>query len=193
MGESTEVRELDHLALTIRELVEGAAHRARLVAAGGLDVGALGRLLLLLEPLGGRAAALVDQVPAQSIDPAVVDDAEHPRANAAALAAVAEPAAPDRQECLLHDVLGDAPVPDHAVGDRERGSAVPVVHGLERTRIARRDEVHQLLVGEPVYLDRSSHALLPLGACTRAGPVRISGAGGGACRSRPLAGCARRH
>ena len=93
---------------------------ARLVAARHLHVGQLGRLLALLEPLGAGAPAVVHQVAPQRVDGAVVDDAQHPGAHAAAVGAVAQPAAPDRQERLLRDVLGGDTVADHPVGERER-------------------------------------------------------------------------
>ena len=47
-------RELDHAALLVGQLVERGADLARLVAARDLDVGALGGLEALLDPLVAR-------------------------------------------------------------------------------------------------------------------------------------------
>src|SRR5207253_10476895 len=80
---------------------------------------------------------------------------------AAALALVAEAAAPDREERLLGDVLGDHAVADHAVGEREGRTAVPVVDRLERARVSSRDELHELLVGQPRDVRGSDHARKP--------------------------------
>ena len=156
MREAAEVRQLDHLTRTVREPLERPPHGERLLAAGGLDIGALGRLLALLDPLGARAPTLVHEVAAKGVDPAVVDDPEDPCAHASALAPVPQPAAPDREERLLRDVLGAGAVADHAVGEREGRSAVAVVDRLEGAGVAGRHEVHQFLVGQAIYLKAST-------------------------------------
>ena len=53
-----------------------------------------------------------------------------------ARAVVTTAGAPDRQERLLGHVLGQRALAAHAVGERERGAAVPLVDGLERPRLA---------------------------------------------------------
>src|SRR5947209_5060768 len=95
MGESAEVGELDHLNLLLGQRGERRADGAGLVAAGHLDVGPLGRLLQLLKPFAACAPPVVHEVAPQRVDPAVVDDPEQPRADAAALRLVPQAAAPD--------------------------------------------------------------------------------------------------
>ena len=90
VGEAAEVGQLDHAPLLLGQRLERAAHGARLLAPGHLDVGALGRLEALLDALGARAAAVVDEVAPQRVDRAVVDDPEHPGAHAAARRLVAQ-------------------------------------------------------------------------------------------------------
>ena len=97
------------------------------------------------------------EIAAQSVDRPVVDDAEHPGADAAAVGLVAQPAAPDREERLLGDVLGGDPVAHHPVRERERGTAVAVVEHLERPRVALLDQGHDLLVGEVLDVVGSGH------------------------------------
>src|SRR5205823_7253272 len=98
----------------------------RLLAANRFHVCELARLVPLLDPLGARAATLVHEVAPERVDRPVVDDAEHPGAHAAPLALVANLAAPDREECLLHDVLGHGARAHHPVGEREGGAAMAV-------------------------------------------------------------------
>ena len=71
-----------------------------------------------------------------------------PTWHAAPRALVADLAAPDREERLLHDVLRHGSLPHHAVGERERRSTVPVIQNLERARVAALHDVHQLLIGQ---------------------------------------------
>ena len=116
--------------------------------AGGLDVGALGGLQALLQALVARAALLVHVGSAERVDRAVVDDAEHPGADGAAAAVVAGAGAPEREEGLLHDVLGDAARARDPVGEREGDLGVALVEHLEGGRLAAADELHQILVGK---------------------------------------------
>src|SRR3712207_9142941 len=71
--------------------------------------------------------------------------------------------APERQEGLLHDVLGGVAFPGHPVGEREGGRAVPVIDHAEGGRLALADEMHELFVGEVAQaclgLDRKSTRL----------------------------------
>src|SRR5438270_4423692 len=159
--EPAEVGEVDHLALLVGQGLDRLADRPRLVAPGNLELGALGRLLTLLDALGARPSALMHEVPAQRVDAAVVNDPQDPRPDAAALALVAQATAPDRQKGLLRDVLGDRTVAHHSVRQREGGAAVPVVDRLEGAGVAIRDEVHELLVGETLYVLGRDHALAP--------------------------------
>src|SRR4029077_6794758 len=103
--EAAEVGQLDRAALLGRQRLQRAPHLARFGAARRLDVRALLGDELLLDPLVARAMALLHDAAAQRVDRPVVGDPEDPRAHAAAAAVVARPAAPDRQERLLHDVL----------------------------------------------------------------------------------------
>ena len=61
-------------------------------------------------------------------------------------------AAPQREERLLHDVLSQAARADHPVGEAVGGSAVPVVHERERSRVGAAHEQHELLVGHAAEL-----------------------------------------
>src|SRR5205085_2145695 len=63
-------------------------------------------------------------------------------------AVVALVRAPEREERLLHDVLGRRARTDHAVREREGDARMAVVEDLERARLAAADELHELLVGE---------------------------------------------
>src|SRR5439155_11707412 len=97
LAEAAEVRQLDDLALLVRERPERRLDLARLVVARRLDVGALARLEALFDALVARPPAVVDDRAPQRIDRAVVDDAEHPCAHRAARAVVARARAPQRQ------------------------------------------------------------------------------------------------
>ena len=117
VAEAAEVGELDRSPLLVRQLLERArARRApprgapppRRCARGPRSAP---RSLERLAP------ALVDGAPAQRVDRPVVDDAEHPGADAAARLVVAQAAAPDGQERLLRDVLSRHSVPHHSIGE----------------------------------------------------------------------------
>ena len=137
VGEAAEVGELDHVRLVGGQRVHGRADAGGLLAARDLVVGALAGLEALLEPLVAGAALVVHRGAAELVDRAVVDDPEHPRADRAAGALVAGAGAPDRQEGLLHDVLGDVAAADHPVGEREGGAGVALIDE-PRTRAGRR-------------------------------------------------------
>ena len=61
---------------------------------------------------------------------------------------VAGAAAPQREEGLLRDVVGDAAAPAHPVGEGERPLRVAIEYHLERARLTVADELHQILVCE---------------------------------------------
>ena len=107
--EAAEVRQLDRLPLLDRQRLQCSAHVARLLPPDHLDVRPLARLEALLHPVERLAPAVVDRAAPQRVDPAVVDDAQHPGAHAAARLVVAQAAAPDREKRLLHHVLRLAP------------------------------------------------------------------------------------
>ena len=111
-------------------------------------VGPLGRLEVFLEPLGAGAAAVVDAVAAQPVDRAVLHDAEGRRPHAPARAVIASTTAPQRQEGLLGDVLGDRAPAAHTVGQRECGVRVALENDLERIGVTGGDELDELLVGK---------------------------------------------
>ena len=139
------------------------------------------------------AAAVVDGRAAQRVDRPVVDDAEHPGAHRAAGAVVARARAPERQERLLHDVLGAAracPSSGRRARTRRRSGA----RRRPRTRARRR-------AGRAASGPRRrvSADLAPSTAASYQAPSRI--AAGSACdvvgrraapRARRRAACARR-
>ena len=131
------------------------------------------RLQALLEPLVAGAALVVHRRAAELVDRAVVDDPEHPRAHRAAGALVAGAGAPDRQEGLLHDVLGDVAAADHPVGEREGGAGVAVVDQLERARVVALDQLHEVLVGERAKVCRSGHVVEVLRPRSLRGSVQV--------------------
>src|SRR5205807_5609773 len=102
-----EVGELDHTALLVGKLPQGVADLARLGSAGHLELGPLGRGDQLLDALVADTATVANGDPPQRVDRAVVDDPEYPGAHAAAIAVVARPAAPQREERFLHDFFGE--------------------------------------------------------------------------------------
>ena len=53
---------------------------------------------------------------------------------------------PDKEERVLHDLLGRRGVVKDAVGEAERRPTVPIVQGHERCRIAVRDRLNQVVV-----------------------------------------------
>src|SRR5205085_4965065 len=148
MREAAEVGERDHLALLVGQLVERRTHRRRLVAARDLDVGALARLEAFLQTLVAGAPAVVHERAPQRIDRAVVDDAEHPGAHAAPSPVVARAAAPQGEERLLRDVLGDAALAAHPVRKGVGGVGVALVDDLEGRGVATAGELHEVLVGQ---------------------------------------------
>src|SRR4051812_16980624 len=79
-----------------------------------------------------------------------MDDPQHPRAHASALALVSDSASPHGEKCFLRDVLGYRSVPHHPVCERECRASMPVVDQLEGPCIPVPHEVHELLVRESV-------------------------------------------
>ena len=77
-----------------------------------------------------------------------MDDPEDPGAHRAAHAVVVRAGAPQVQERLLRDVLGDRPRADHPVGERVGRAGVAFVDRLERARLTPRHQRDQVLVGE---------------------------------------------
>ena len=61
----------------------------------------------------------MDHAAAQRVDGPVVDDPEDPRPHRAAGAVVARVRPPQREERLLHDLLGGHPLAGHPVGEGE--------------------------------------------------------------------------
>src|SRR5437660_12920750 len=92
--ESSEVRQLDDAPLLEWQLLERPAQLSRGRVSDRLQIGALGGLESFLRALLVRAPAVVHAAAAQGVDRAVVDDAERPRAHAAARAVIAARAAP---------------------------------------------------------------------------------------------------
>src|ERR1700733_1068142 len=148
MGHAPEVRQLDHLALLAGELIQGMANFPRLLAAGDIQLRALGSRHAFLQALVVDDPLVAHRASAQGVDCTVVHDAEHPRAHAAATAVVARAAAPQRQERLLHDVLRERSLSAHAIRQREGCIRVAVIDHLERVRAAPVYELHELLVRE---------------------------------------------
>src|SRR5205085_2506670 len=112
------VRELDHAALVLAQLLERAVDAPGGPAGLGLleRPGFLRRFLRDLgRRLGARAAAVGDRVARDRIEP---------RSARTALRLVAARGAPDRGERLLHRVLGAAAVAEPAQGEPEDRSRV---------------------------------------------------------------------
>ena len=105
LREPAEVGQLDRSPLLGRQHSKCPPHVARLLPPGHLDVRSLARLVALLDHIQRLAATVVHRAAAHPVDRPVVDDPEDPGPDAAARLVVAQPAAPDRQERLLHDVL----------------------------------------------------------------------------------------
>src|SRR5919107_5017906 len=72
LGVAAEVRQLDRLALLVRQSVQGSPHATRLLASRNLHVRPLARLVALLHDIERLARAVVDGAPPQPIDGSVV-------------------------------------------------------------------------------------------------------------------------
>ena len=77
-----------------------------------------------------------------------MDEREDPRARLRALCPEGGCVAPDREETLLHRVLGEPVVPQDAHGKAVGDAANAVVKLSERVLVTSRDERHQGFVGE---------------------------------------------
>ncbi len=107
----------------------------------------LGRLE---QVLGGPVVAvgkLVGDALAQNVDGAVAHYAEQPCSHAASARVEVVARAPDREECLLDDLLGDRRARAHVRGERHRNANVAAIEQGKSVWVANDDERHQGLVG----------------------------------------------
>ena len=140
LGEASPVRELDHHALVLRQLLNGPMDAPREPRAlGAVRRARLGGCLLvrLDRRLGPSAGRVDDRVPRDRVDP---------RAALAALPVVAAGRPPDRGERLLQGVLRAAGVAQSPHREAEHWSRIAPVELLERVAISLARALDQLRV-----------------------------------------------
>ncbi len=113
--EPAEVRQLEHAALLLGQAAQGAPDLVGALPAKDLRLGVLGTRHALDGPLFVEAVPIAHPAAAQRVDRAVVHDPQDPVAHAPAAAVVPRASAPQREECLLQDVLGGRAPAAHAV------------------------------------------------------------------------------
>ena len=160
MRESSVVGELQRLPLLVGEPLERLLHARSAQTEPGLFLGVLPGLLRSdVERL--RAAGLF---PADEIDRAPVDQRQDPGAGLGALRDEAGGRPPDREEALLHRVLGERGIANdpqrEAVGD----AAEAVVELREGVLVGPRYESDQRLVRE--MSEPATHKSTPFTGCS---------------------------
>src|SRR5262249_10195613 len=145
LGVPLEVAELDHLALGVGQLGEGAPYGVALEREPGLarDVGVVDGLRRVFER---RSSAHL--FTPHSVDGPMVRQREQPGRWSPGAGVEAARLPPDGEERLLDDVLGERRVARDAAGQGVGGRAVTVVERAQRVAVASRDESDQSLVRE---------------------------------------------
>src|SRR5262245_54888857 len=142
LREAAVVRELERLALVLRQLAErGLDVRSLLAEVRLLGNARSRRLRRLFEALAASQVLAADEV-----DGAAMDEREDPGRRLGALAAVAVRRAPDREERILHGVLRERLVAEDAVGETVGNAAVAVVELGQPLVVPAGDRGEDLLV-----------------------------------------------
>jgi hypothetical protein len=146
LREAAVVRELERLALLVGQLLQRPLHPFPLQTQPCLFVGSAGLLRRLVRVVERVCAAPL--LTTHEVDRAPVHEREDPRAGLAALGHEPRRGAPECEKRLLHGILGERFVAQHAQRQAVGGPGVAVVQLAERRLLRARREGDERFVRE---------------------------------------------